>query len=351
MDPSFAGAELDRAGELELSGLMDLVALYCSIRNRGVDAGNDNYPARQVPGFSLHFVARSLGGPALLLPTAPGSFEFRPPLEFENLSVRFGARCTVVDNEERVSGSFTIIRCLSADGVVQEYFLHVVEKLLLMLGPGADVAEIERAINRLAELFLQLGRPPLRSTAGLFGELMVVFQSSNPRAAMSAWRIDDDNRFDFVSQDGRLEVKTSATRRRVHEFSYEQCAVVDTDAAILVSMFVEQIGGGIGIQEIAARIEARLPQSPDLVTKLHLNIAKTLGSELTNALKLRFDERLAVSSTRYFLLADIPAVRGPFPSEISGVRFRSNLEGVSPATIEVILATNCGDVKMLLPDH
>jgi hypothetical protein len=73
---------------------------------------------------------------------------------------------------------------------------------------------------------------------------------------------------------------------------------------------------------------------PKLMVKLHSVLADTLGAALLEALGQRFDEQLALSSLAFYDLSTIPAVRGPLPPQVTAVRFRSELAGVSPLSTQ-----------------
>ena len=63
------------------------------------------------------------------------------------------------------------------------------------------------------------------------------------------------------------------------------------------------------------------PQQPESLTHA---IANRLS--LAAAMDYRFDLEAAVASLAFFDLAEVPAVRPPFPSGVSDVRFRVDLQ-------------------------
>lgn len=87
------------------------------------------------------------------------------------------------------------------------------------------------------------------------------------------------------------------------------------------------------IDEIANRIATH----PDLVLKLHEVVASTLGASLNEALALCFDIRLARSSLKFFSLEEVPAIRGPLPTGISDVHFRSDLSALPNLSVQSLI--------------
>ena len=195
--------------------------------------------------------------------------------------------------------------------------------------------------HALVSLFQRLARPPRREAQGLFGELVIIDTAHDPSALLDAWHADPLERFDFAFEDLRLEVKTSSNRRRSHEFSLEQRNPLPATTATLASLFVETSGGGLSLETLIFRVEARLARYSRSIVKLHSVIADTLGATLLPALAQRFDEQLAFDSIAFYDLATIPAVRGMLPPEVSAVRFRSDISSLA--------ALNPAEIAGLLP--
>jgi len=193
------------------------------------------------------------------------------------------------------------------------------------------------AVNRLAAIFQRMQKPPSRPVNGLFGELYIIWRSGNAVRTVGAWRTDDTARFDFSDGDVRLDVKATGGRLRTHTFSYEQCNPPPGTIAVVASLLVEQAAGGMALQTMIDEIGARIAAPPDLLLKLHEVVAGTLGASLNEALALRFDIRLAQSSLQFFNLAAVPAIRGPLPTGISDVHFRSDLSAAPALSVQSLV--------------
>ena len=64
---------------------------------------------------------------------------------------------------------------------------------------------------------------------------------------------------------------------------------------------------------------------------------------------MRFDERLADSSLRFFSLRDIPGIRGRLPVGVSDVHFRSDLSLVKPLSAQVLISSDPTFLDLLPP--
>jgi hypothetical protein len=300
---------------------------------------NPLYAVMPVPGYESYFVGKDRESQAcLLVATTNRSKRRQAPIRLENLDVQFELRCQVrKDKEPESEGTFTVIRCRSLDRETIRYFLTVCEAVVGMLGDMPAQPAVASAVHRLASIFQKMQNPPIRPVNGLFGELHLISRSGNPIKAVTAWRMDEMARFDFADGDVRLDVKATGGRARAHMFSYEQCNPPAGTIAVVASLFVERISGGVQLASIIDSIEERIGERTELVFKLHEVVASTLGASLNEALALKFDTKLADSSLRFFSLHDVPAIRGPLPPGISDVHFRSDLSAFRPLSIKMLI--------------
>lgn len=297
------------------------------------------YAVLPVSGRSSYFIGKDGDGHAcLLVATMDRLARLQPPIRLESLDVQFELHCCLrKDREPEREGTFTVIRCRSPDRETIRYFLSVCDTILRLGGDPPAAREIAGAISRLAAIFQKMQRPAARPVNGLFGELYLLWRSTNPIRAITAWRNEDTARFDFSDGDIRLDVKTSSSRLRVHTFSYEQCNPPPGTIAVAASLLVERASGGVALRSIIDKIAARIAAHADLVLKLHEVIGATLGASLAEALSTRFDVRLAKSSLRFFHLTDVPAIRGSIPAGVSDVHFRSDLSAVAAVSAQTLI--------------
>lgn len=296
------------------------------------------YSVGSIPGYPAYFIGKDNEAKAcLLISVSEKDKRQHAPIRLESLEVLFEVPSLIRHAGKVAEGTFTVIRCRSDDSEIIRYFLSVAETLLRILGTPPKRGAISSAVNRLAHIFQRLQRPPARPVNGLFGELLLIRQSRNPFQVIAAWRPQDTSRFDFNTGDIRLDVKTASGRRRTHTFSYEQCNPPSGTLAIAVSLFAERAAGGISLQELIREIEALVATNTDLVMKLHDTVAETLGNSLQEALSIRFDQRLAVSSVQFYDLRSIPAIRDEPPAGVSDIHFQSDLSNSPQVDIPKIL--------------
>jgi len=291
-----------------------------------------------VPSRPAYYIGRESSGCAALLIRTTGS-STRVPLLLAGIEARFSVACRIEerDRDARIE-NVTVVICRLQDPATERYFVSTMEFLSSALDPLPTVAGVAEMVGRLVDLFQRLARPARRPLIGLAGELLVIRGASDAAAAIRAWRVDQDERYDFIVGDLRLDAKATASDRRSHEVSFEQANPPSGTTGVLASFIVQPSGGGFSLADLLSDIEARI-QAHDLILKLRTVVADTLGRDTQLALAWAFDLARATASARVYDVAAIPAVRPPLPAGVSGVRFTVDLAGcrqLSRARIDLL---------------
>jgi len=147
-------------------------------------------------------------------------------------------------------GTFSVVRCHSADPDLQFYFLTVMGDFAGTLSGLPTRAELTQGINELARLFAAMTAPPRVGIRGLWAELFIMARSGNPEIAVASWHGAETERYDFAQGNQRIEVKSSGTRTREHHFSLEQLHPPSDIDLLVASLFVERSSGGLSVVEL-----------------------------------------------------------------------------------------------------
>lgn len=327
---------------------LHLAELFAEIEAPEESGKHSSFRVRSIPSATSHYVGRDASGfPCILL--RGSGHTVHAPIKLAAIEARFAVPCLVAfaDAGERQE-TLTVVVCTSPDPQSQNYFFHVCETIIRIIGPNPTLVQIIDSVQRLIDLFRRLSEAASRSVTGLIGELYVIYRSTSAALTTRAWRNDDYDRFDFAIDDVRIEVKASGDRIRAHTLSAEQCQPPLGTTGILVSLFIEGSGGGLSLLELVQAIESRLVGQEELILKVQEVVAETLGDTLPTALAIRFDESLASSSLQFYDLSAIPAIRDGFPPEVTQVRFRSDLSHM-PTVSLVELSQKSGRICDILP--
>jgi len=326
---------------MNLAGLLDTIG----------KATGPGYAARAIPGSLLHFVGRDAEGfPVLMLGSRDTPHGLTPAIRLQAVEVQFAVLCQVsLPEGQRGEHRLSVVRCISTDSELQRYFLKVVEAIVHLVGASPTFTQVTGAMRRVVELFQRLTRPPTREVIGLYGELLLILWSASATDSLRAWRSDSTARFDFSSDEVRIDAKVSGRRVRTHSFSLDQCQPPPGTTGLIASILLEP-GAGASIGDLLQKIEVRLSGGLSLVMKLHDLVADSLGGALAEGLKTRYDDKAARASLRWYLSSDIPSPQGALPPAVSEVRFRSDLTAVEARVRAEILSKAPAAVQILPPD-
>src|SRR6266853_2317682 len=122
-----------------------------------------SFSAIPVESDSAHKLGKDEGGcPCLLVSTGPATKgRTRVPLVLENLAILFDLRCHVLaPGKAPQLGTFTVIKCVSADAVVRSHFLALLPGISAALGRTSDKTKIASVVEEIVELFRALNAIP-----------------------------------------------------------------------------------------------------------------------------------------------------------------------------------------------
>lgn len=292
-----------------------------------IPVGDGALPASVVPGRLHDYI--SLGPqqqPVLLISCASQESIKRPSINLQHLSVEFGIRFRVRVNSGVVEDNFVVISLRDEDFVFAEAFCLAADVLVAALPEAPSVSETEKAVREFVEMLSALSLPSSRAVSGLWAELWLMSVSSDFSTAVVAWHKDPADRFDFSFPAHFVEVKATEQEERSHDFSYEQLRRSEVPIKI-VSLRLRHAQNGKSVSDLVAMLQGGL--SAELRRKLVTNVFSAIGSAVSEASEIRFDEKFAEENLRAILADRVPVVEIPDGSPISGVRFRVNLDDSS----------------------
>jgi len=288
-----------------------------------------SFSAIPVESDSAHKLGKDEGGcPCLLVSTGPATKgRTRVPLVLENLAILFDLRCHVsAPGKAPQLGTFTVIKCVSADAVVRSHFLALLPGISAALGRTSDKTKIASVVEEIVELFRALNAIPRKEVQGLWGELLLMHEAKDAAALAEAWHAEPTDRYDFNRGAERIEAKTASRKPRRHYFTLEQLTPPAGTQLVIASMFVESSGAGASVFDLLDAIRQRLGRKPQLHLRLTRLVHQTLGTAWQTARNIRFDVEAANHSLRYFDGTSIPRVALPLPEDVSEVQFVADLE-------------------------
>lgn len=262
--------------------------------------------------------------PSLLL--AADQSDFRPDIVLRSVQALFSRSCAVKAESGRVhEGCYTVIKLTESDPAVVRLFLSILESQFCGPVPAGSNAEIASKIQQVAALFSAPDHDK-RDLTGLWGELHLIAASKDICAAVECWATQRTAKYDFVSTDFVLDVKTTTQSQRRHRFSLEQVRPRGKAEAFIASIAAVEIGDGRTVGSLIDHIAERLGNQDMRASFLTQCLAKGGRDVYRSQLALRPNP--ALGGLAFYRAADIPAPMVEAGDPISQVRFETDLAQV-----------------------
>lgn len=293
---------------------MNLVRLFQKIE---ISETKDVFNALPIGNNVKHRLAKTYEGYPVLMICTKKSFENRQKFSLQNLKIQQNIECNIKDKGTTIIDYFTLITFTNTSTDLQLYFLRIAEPLINLLTPQPTEKEVTNVIFKFLEVFKALSEPAHKSVLGLWGELLVIAESVDADLLINAWHNNPFEKYDFGLDNWRIEVKTSTKNERIHSFSLEQLNPpygIDVNVA---SILTKQTVSGKSFQDLSDIIRAKV-NDLNLISKLDLVVAQTLGDSMREAQNLKFDLALARQTLRFYSSENIPKIK---PEQVTSMVF------------------------------
>jgi hypothetical protein len=150
------------------------------------------------------------------------------------------------------------------------------------------------------------------SLIGLLGELVVLNHAEDPETLIQYWHSNIDAYFDFSTDNLRLEVKTSKSNLRNHNFSSNQIGSGLDDKTFVSSVVLSLVEQGLTLADLVDSISSKV--STDKAAKLLNVVIGTLGVLPDSVKSLQIDLEMTSKT-----IVNLPAYKIPRPERNIGV--------------------------------
>ncbi|ROI10070.1 PD-(D/E)XK motif protein [Chryseobacterium sp. H3056] len=287
----------------------------------------DGFTIASLPQIKNHKIGLSKHGlPLFFIKCDNETNEKALDYNLESISIQFNQKCQLLSNDKKVAeGNYTII-ALKTDSVdLQEYFLNILYFVVLKLPVIANLKELKIEVEKLISLFNKFSKLPTKTIQGLWAELLIVEQSSNPDYLINAWHYSSTDKFDFNDGIDKIEVKSTAKSRRIHSFSLEQLNPNKNSKLLIASVFAVETGKGKSVFDLVKSIHDK-SKKKEVLFRINEVLLDTLGRDFEKAFDHFFDYQLAVDSLAFFDSELVPKIDiSSITREISNVHFDCDL--------------------------
>lgn len=304
-----------------------LINLYNQLTTKNIPSSDGVvFIALKIPGQSNRHIGKDVNDqPAILISTE--NYKTYPAnILMENLRVEHGVKIKIYEsNNNYLEGIYSIIQCTSNDFELKQYFLRVMDSIILSLPPSVSSYEVSIIVDRLSHLFLALKHPPQKSIHGLWSELFIISNAIDNICLLQSWHNDPYEVYDFSNDQSKLEVKSSSNRTRCHHFTYQQVYPPENVNVVIASLFIEESSSGLSLLDLWSRVKEIAGDKFDLRAKVDRICTESLGLDYQKGIFKCFEINEAKSSLIFYNLNDIPKVPQEIPPGVSEVKFKSDL--------------------------
>jgi hypothetical protein len=309
--------------------MISIFKIFQDLRNKTFSR-TDGFTIANLPKIKNHKIGISENGlPLFFVKCEDISKERVLDYNLEYISIQFNQKCQLLSNDKKIAEGIYAIIALKTDSVdLQEYFLNILYFVISKLPPIANLKELKIEVEKLINLFNKFTKLPTKTIQGLWAELLVIEQSTNPEYLIKSWHYSPTDKFDFNDGIDNIEVKSTAKSRRVHNFSLEQLNPNKNSNLIIASVFAVETGKGKTIFDLVKLIADSIKEK-ELLFRINEVLLDTLGKDFEKTFEHYFDYQLAVDSLAFFDSELIPKIESSNISlEVSNIHFDSDLSKI-----------------------
>jgi hypothetical protein len=313
---------------------MNLINLYDTLSLPEND--NKVFNAIPIPEFPNFRIAMDFEGNAVLLLSVSKRIK---DLSLKNFRLKYlqleqNLECRIYENDSFKLQIFTVVTFRCSDRNLQEYFLRISETLVSTIGQKPTQQQVIESLKKFVEVFKTLTDSPTNTINGLWAELFLIENSSNPKSIINYWHNLPEEKFDFNAGVERIEVKSSSNFERKHIFSAEQLNPPSDSQVLIASIFLKQHNSGMNIQQLLESISKKVNYDFETADKLNSIVFRTLGSSLEHSIGIKFDYAIALQSLQFYRHQDIDKIEEiHIGNNVSEVKYKSDLTKISPVEV------------------
>ncbi|WP_349897487.1 PD-(D/E)XK motif protein [Parafrigoribacterium soli] len=286
--------------------------------SRRITRGTGVMPAAWVPGRADALFALSEAGDYYLLISLDEPVHIAER-RLNALRISSGGVFALSSDEpaENIEASFAAVVLERGHPELITAFGTLAGILLGSLSQSPSRQELTVFLDDFLDLFAVRRVVPRQKVVGLWGELWLMSQVSNPLRLAKAWHMDATARFDFSLENARIEVKTTERQTRTHRFSLAQLEVQPKPTWI-ASIVVVGDASGSSISDLLIALLNSLPPAEKA------QVARKALEVVAGDLEATSDFRFAPSGAAPLALVEaqnIPRVAVPKNAAISDVVF------------------------------
>ena len=252
----------------------------------------------------------------------------QPDLKLKSIEVRFASPCDIqLQDGTALSGLYTLVSLSNNDLDIVRVFLRLLDEAFLVPSADHSAKAIRERILSIADLFTRVDAD-IKDILGLWGELYIIRSSQDLLKAVQSWSSSQNARYDFITGNFGLEVKSTLSPSRVHRFLLEQLRPTENIQVFVASVLLVENSRGASVGELMDQIYNTLDDHRERTRFFRLCLRK--GGVDLYASELRVSPLPNSASVLLFDSSSLPVPSIQAGSPVTNVRFDLNLTELHP---------------------
>jgi hypothetical protein len=285
----------------------------------------NTYAVKEIKKNSNHLIGINFNKEIAILFDTTKPYSKGDALEY--IQLVHNQKCIVKEDKNEKNKNYSVLKCSINNQKLKELFLKLLENIILEIPNKISQKDITDLTRDIFDLFEKISKPSRETLVGLWGELFVINSSKNTDVLIQAWHPEITDKFDFFSQNQALEIKTTTSNDRIHNFSYEQLNV-GNEKLVICSIMLRQNRDGKSLEDLKNEISSRI-KNKNLKNQFELIYYQTIGEISEEDInEYKFDNLYAEENIRYFDVMDVPRLKEKPMAGVKKIKFQSDLTGI-----------------------
>jgi hypothetical protein len=282
---------------------------------------SDIYNTKNIQNSNNHFIGiNGLGHIALLFSTkSPKGKEEN----IQNLQLNHSIKATIKFKGNKTKKKFSILKCTSNDERLKEIFLSSLSDSVKNIKEDISEKEIYEKTKSLIELYRKISQNKNNDLVGFWGELFVIHKLKSTDLLVEAWHPETTDTFDFYLKNQALEIKTTTSNDRKHQFSYEQ---LDTrnKKIIIASIMIRKSRTGKNLLNLKNSILKKLNKETNKEKVQEMYDVMTGLKSKKELDEISFSYEYSKDNLSFYDASNVPRIKEALMNGIKSIKYESN---------------------------
>lgn len=257
-------------------------------------------------------------------------YDHRTDIELRAIDIKFSRDCSIKIEDDGIKlGNYTIVSLKDNDPDIVQVFLRLLEETFYKVNYRYSNREIANKILDIANLFKHMNET-VGDALGLWGELYIITKSIDINSAIQSWCLHKKAKYDFVTNQFALEVKTTLGSKRKHQFSIEQLRPNGEFDVFVASLCVVELYSGKTVFELINEIYNQISNA-ELRSQFFSHCLIKGGMAIYNS-TLTLQSLTDKGALLFFDSINIPTPYIEPSAPIDNIRFDVDLSSLKPVS-------------------